>query len=112
VPYSLITIFLCPIIVWAFAKVTASPQKLRFLDTISENREITSRAFFATLKHSFTFEEHGKESSKTLRRGFGRRNGNGEEVVLFRSPAEMLSRLGTWGCSLNLALLLHERAKM
>jgi hypothetical protein len=83
VPYSLITIFLCHIIVWAFAKVAASPQKLRFLETISENREITSTAFLATLKHSFTFEKHGKESSKTVRREFEGRNGNGEEVVLF-----------------------------
>jgi hypothetical protein len=81
--YSLITIFLCHIIVWAFAKVATSPQKLQFLETISENREITSTAFLATLKHSFTFEKHGKESSKTVRRGFEGRNGNGEEVVLF-----------------------------
>jgi hypothetical protein len=68
--------------------------------------------FFATLKRSFGFDQHGKESSGTTRQEGEGRNVNGEEALLFRSAAEMLTRLGTWGCSLNLALLLHERAKM
>lgn len=31
--------------------------------------------------------------------------------IMFRSAAEMLARLGTWGASLNLALLLHKRSE-
>lgn len=81
-------------------------------ETISKNMEITLTAFFATLKHGFAFENYEKESEKTIRQGSKDRNGNGEEALLFRSAAEMLTRLGTWGCSLNLALLLHERARV
>jgi hypothetical protein len=36
----------------------------------------------------------------------------GDPRIVMRRAAETLSRLGTWGASLNLALLLHQRAKM
>jgi len=50
-----------------------------------------------------------------LRAGLGvdiEERGNRGEKMLFRSAAEMLTRLGTWGASLNLALLVHRRAEM
>lgn len=81
-------------------------------ETISKNMEITSTGFFATLKHGFVFEKYGKESEKTVRQGSKDRNGNCEKALLFRSAAEMLTKLRTWGCSLNLVLLLHQQAKI
>jgi hypothetical protein len=31
---------------------------------------------------------------------------------IFKSAAQSLTHLGTWGAALNLALLLHRRAEM
>jgi hypothetical protein len=111
-PYSLITIFLCHIVVWAFAKVAPYSQKSELIEAILRNTELRSTALFATLQRSFGFDRRNGKLSKTTRQENESQNGHGSEAALFRSAAEMLTRLGTWGGSLNLALLLHERAEM
>jgi hypothetical protein len=111
-PYSLITIFLCHIVVWAFAKVASYSQKMELIDAISRNTELRSTIFFATLLRSFGSNRRIRVLSKTTRQENEDQNGRGSEAALFRSAAEMLTRLGTWGGALNLALLLHERAEM
>ena len=114
-PYSLITIFLCHIVVWAFANVASDSQKLQLLDTISRNVELRSTAFFATLQRSLWVD--GNWANTSRKEAQDDRDQNEQESaeaanLLFRSAAEMLIRLGTWGCALNLALLLRERAEM
>jgi hypothetical protein len=111
-PYSLITIFLCHIVVWAFANVALQTQKLRLFEMISRTPELRSTAFVTTLQRSFGLDEYEGQPSKTTMQESENQNGPGSEAALFRSAAEMLTRLGTWGCSLNLALLLHKRAEM
>ncbi|KAN0096400.1 Fungal specific transcription factor domain containing protein [Hyaloscypha variabilis] len=113
-PYSVITIFLCHIVVWAFANVASDAQKLRLLDTISRNVELRLTPFFATLPRSLWT---GGDWSHTLRKEVQEddqveQNSAAAANLLFRSAAEMLIQLGTWGCALNLASLLHERAEM
>jgi hypothetical protein len=113
-PYSVITIFLCHIVVWAFANVASDAQKLRLLDTISRNVELRLTPFFATLQRSLWT---GGDWSHTLRKEVQEddqveQNSAAAANLLFRSAAEMLIQLGTWGCALNLASLLHERAEM
>lgn len=110
-PYDLITIFLCHVVVWAFAKVASHTQKLQLCDMISRSPDLRSTAFFTTLRRSLGVEGHEPRPSK----GTGEEkegHGQGSEAALFRSAAEMLTRLGTWGAALNLALLLQERAEM
>ena len=113
-PYSLITIFLCHIVVWAFANVGSHSQKLRLFDTISRNAELKSTSFFSTLQRSFGFEEHGVDQSKKIGQDEDQKNQGpaAPANLLFRSAAEMLIPIGTWGASLNLAQLLYERAEM
>lgn len=117
-PYSLITIFLCHIVVWAFANVASHSQKLQLFNGISGNVELQSTAFFTTLQRSFGLDGRAarhQQPLKTTRREGEDQNEHSPTAaanLLFRSSAEMLIRLGTWGGALNLAQLLHERAEM
>jgi hypothetical protein len=97
-PYSLITLFLCHVVLWAFARVSPRERKVDFLEMVEKDEAMKSNPFL-----------------DVLRAGLGvdiEERGNRREKVLFRSAAEMLTRLGTWGASLNLALLVHRRAEM
>lgn len=96
-PYSLIAIFLCHIVLWAYATVTAREQRMRLLDNVMQHPVLGKSNFVVLLKRAMGLD--GNEE-------------DGEPKLLFRSAAEMLTRLGTWGGSLNLALLLHRRAEM
>jgi hypothetical protein len=97
-PYSLITLFLCHVVLWAFARVSPQELKVDFLEMVEKDEVMKSNPFL-----------------DVLRAGLGvdiEERGNRVEKMLFRSAAEMLTRLGTWGASLNLALLVHRRAEM
>lgn len=100
-PYSVITLFLCHVILWVFASVSPPSQKQQFLDKIKANGELHSSHFYGVLRSSLSLELNSSGSTKS-----------DEPKVLFKSGAEMLTQLGTWGASLNLALLIHRRAEM
>jgi hypothetical protein len=89
-PYSIITLFLCHVVLWIFARISTPQQKIHFLSTVSQIKELEDSDFFAVLKK-------GMES---------------EEMLLFKRAAELLTQVGTWGAALNLALLLHRRSEI
>jgi hypothetical protein len=97
-PYSLITLFLCHVVLWAFACVSPRERKVDFLEMVEKDEAMKSNPFTDVLKAGLGVDIEEK--------------GNRGDKVLFRSAAEMLTRLGTWGASLNLALLVHRRAEM
>lgn len=96
-PYSLITAFLCHVILWVFVSVSTNEQKERLLDRLELDSELSPSSFLSLVKSSLEVvdDEERWEHKK----------------MLFRSGAEMLTRLGTWGASLNLALLLQRRTE-
>ncbi|PVH72669.1 hypothetical protein DL98DRAFT_609757 [Cadophora sp. DSE1049] len=96
-PYSLIAIFLCHVILWVFVSVSAKEQRTQLLQRLEVDENLRSSSFISLLR-----------SDSEVGEGDGRV----QKKVLFRSGAEMLTRLGTWGASLNLALLLQRRAEM
>ena len=98
-PYSFITLFLCHVVIWAFARVSPREQKVDFLEMVEKDDVMKSHPFMGVLRAGL-----GVDVEKE--------GGNRGEKVLFKSAAEMLTRLGTWGASLNLALLVHRRAEM
>jgi hypothetical protein len=100
-PYSIVTLFLCHVILWAFVNVSAASQRQQLLDRVAENKDLHSSRFFNVLKNSLWL---GTDD-------VGERNTDAPKL-LFKSGAEMLTQLGTWGASLNLALLIHRRAEM
>jgi hypothetical protein len=95
-PYSLITLFLCHVVLWAFAHVSPRERKVDFLEMVEKDEVMKSNPFLDVLRAGLGVDERGSRGEKAL----------------FRSAAEMLTRLGTWGASLNLALLVHRRAEM
>jgi len=98
--YGIITVFLCHVVLWVFSGVSPIDKKQRLLDLLGRDREVRTSWFMSVL-------ERGLGVSGT--------DGNFAEdapKILFRSAAEMLTRLGTWGASLNLALLMHKRSEM
>jgi hypothetical protein len=100
--YGIITVFLCHVILWVFSSVSPEDKRQHLLDMILRDGIVGESWFLGVVKKGLGLEiadgtvTEGREAPK----------------VIFRSAAEMLTRLGTWGASLNLALLLHKRSEM
>jgi len=77
-------------------------QKRRLLESVSRSSDLGSSAFLAVLRRGLLNENEQ----------IGNNEEGGEPKVFFRSAAEMLTRLGTWGGSLSMAKLIHERSKI
>lgn len=100
VPFSIISVFLNYVSLWSIAKVASvslQEQLAKGLD-----RHIVSSTPIATeLKHVL----------KAALSGSQKQNEGVEKMdAIFRHAAEALIHMGTWGASLNLALLLHRRS--
>lgn len=102
-PYSIITLFLSHVVLWVFAKVCAGEQKSVLLGMVGDNEVLRSSAFFAVLQQAMAVDEEGVA---------GKTNSKDAPNILFKFGAEMLTRVGTWGAALNLALMIHQRAEM
>jgi hypothetical protein len=100
-PYSIITLFLCHVVLWVFANVSPQSEKEQLLHKVAENGELFSSHFYRVLRSSMSLGTDNYGTRKTE-----------APKILFKSGAEMLTQLGTWGASLNLALLIHRRAEM
>jgi hypothetical protein len=103
-PYSVIALFLCHIVLWIFVRVSPRSQKHQLLEDVARNEALRSSPFFEILRTSLSLDERGASSSGS--------SSNEASKLLFKSAAETLTQLGTWGASLNLALLLHRRAEL
>jgi hypothetical protein len=106
-PYSIITLFLCHVVLWVFSNVCPYEQKFRFLRIVAENEVLRSSAFFAVLRRALALDEGTITAQNKVPT-----EKNDAPNILFKCGAEMLTRLGTWGASLNLALMIHQRAEM
>ena len=100
-PYSIITLFLCHIVLWVFATVSPHSERRRLLESIGGDMDLPSNHFYDIVRKSMSLNDASDESTRTE-----------APKILFKSGAEMLTQLGTWGASLNLALLIHSRADM
>lgn len=91
-PYDLIGLFLCHIIIWAFAHAMPLSQK----DTLIRQMQSNKSVLHAVLE--------------VIEAGFLQNNADNAvkgPQVIFRHAIQSLVHLGTWGASSNLALLLH-----
>jgi len=82
-------------------------QKYSFLRNVAENEILRSSAFFEVLRRALALDEESIAAQKK-----GPPYKNNAPNILFKCGAEMLTRLGTWGASLNLALMMLQRAEM
>jgi hypothetical protein len=99
-----IAIFLCHVVVWIFASVAGELQKQSLLARLAENEELWKSMQISALRQALEFREERGEDAPVMRR---------KDVLgnIFKSAAQSLTHLGTWGAALNLALLLHRRAE-
>lgn len=100
--YGIITVFLCHVILWVFASVSPSDRKKLLLAAIERDSDLRMSRFMPVVRRGLGLDVEA-------RKGGDERE---DPKILFRSAAEMLTRLGTWGASLNLALLVHKRSEM
>jgi hypothetical protein len=100
--YGIISVFLCYVVLWVFATVSPKEERQKLLDMIIRDDNAQASEFMAILQKGLGFEI---ESQRVVDRPEAPK-------ILFRSAAEMLTKYGTWGASLNLALLLHKRSEM
>ncbi|KAL3427196.1 alpha-L-rhamnosidase (RhaA is able to hydrolyze alpha-1) [Phlyctema vagabunda] len=105
IPYNLITIFLCHVVLWAFVSASNDSQKSQLLQILCTDQEVCSSSFFSTLKRGLSSQDRDPEIVDSLTISEFQR-------FIFKSAAEMLAQFATWGAALNLALLLHNRAEM
>ena len=103
-PYSVVALFLCHVVLWVFASVSPPPERQRLLEDVEANAELRSSHFFNVLRTGMSTELPSGHSDGLTR--------GDAPKVLFKCAAEMLTQLGTWGASLNLALLIHRRAEI
>lgn len=99
VPYSLIGLFLAHVLLWGFA-MTASPESKQLL-----------RQHVSQLSLSGPIAE---QLSSVLESSLCANPTPGFDAPcsIFKHAAYSLTRLGTWGASLNMALLLHKRSEL
>ena len=127
-PYEIISFFLSVVLTWAFATVAQPESKFQLLQKLRIATGIKDGPFFATIEKALASpgdvvdwdSATASQDDSTLHgrgdeddgRGARTSNGGGDARLIFQSAAQALTRLSTWGASLNLALLLHQRAKM
>ena len=95
--------------VWIFASVASPLQKESLAVRLRENEELWNSPQIGALRQALEFPD------KAAGRGEGEIAMRRKKDVLgniFKSAAQSLTHLGTWGAALNLALLLHRRAEI
>lgn len=107
-PYNSITLFLSYVLLWGFATVATAEQRREVGDLLAgRGEEFRSRSLQRVVRIALGVPAEPQAGTSAA---------GGEETagpkVLFKHAAQVLTRLGDWGCSLNLALLLHWRSEM
>ncbi len=96
--------------VWIFASVASPWQKESLASRLKENEKLWNSPRINALKQALEYnEEVGGLNGEGGPRAPSRKDVLGN---IFKSAAQSLTQLGTWGAALNLALLLHRRAEM
>lgn len=107
-PYNIITLFLCYVLLWAVTTVARQEQTHELRQALRDallNREgaFRSRSLQQVMLAALNLQNDGLVHDNP---------GSGSPKALFKHAAQVLTRFGDWGCSLNLALLLHWRSEM
>lgn len=96
-PYDLIALFLCHIVIWAFANVASIGQKTAVVTALRADSAISSSVC--------EFIEAGFGLAYSIERPAS--SANNDAQLIFKHAIQVLVQLGSWGASSNLALLLH-----
>ncbi|KAN0090483.1 Fungal specific transcription factor domain containing protein [Hyaloscypha variabilis] len=106
---AIIAIFLCHVVVWIFSSVASPLQKESLAARLRENKELWNSPQIQALRQVLEFRDENTGREEATPAMMRKKDVLGN---IFKSAAQSLTHLGTWGAALNLALLLHRRAEM
>lgn len=104
-PEVFIGLFLSYVYMWTVAMTANAGLKTHILTAMASTPETAHSKISSVLQYALSVEDDNPQAINTTR-------SVARPTVILRSGAEALSRLRPWGACLNLALLLHQRAKM
>ncbi|KAH7361159.1 fungal-specific transcription factor domain-containing protein [Pyrenochaeta sp. MPI-SDFR-AT-0127] len=96
-PYDLIALFLCHIVIWAFANVAPIEQKTDVVTALRADPTVSS-AVYEFVEAGFGLAYADERQAQSL---------SNPSQLIFKHAIQVLVQLGSWGASSNLALLLH-----
>ena len=113
-PYSIVTLFICYLVFWAYVNLSDAKEKHRLLIRITESEKLASSSLFITFVDALMAKDeiavqnadNSQSAANKVRRSLK------AQKIIFKCAAKMLTDWGTWGASLNLALLLYNRAEL
>ncbi|QSZ34342.1 hypothetical protein DSL72_005933 [Monilinia vaccinii-corymbosi] len=116
--YGAVLLMMSHVVLWAFARVADQRQKEHLMGRLQAYRTPDS-GFLDTLRHELAAHDdlHAAATSGIAYESVqdsgakDQRNTGRPSRALFRSAAETLTKFGTWGAALDMALLLHLRAE-
>lgn len=116
-PEDFIGLFLSYVYMWTVAMTASAELKSRILAAMSSTADTAQRKISSVLQHALSPEDDSLQAINEVRNGqaldqASRSDRNARPTIILRSGAEALSQLRPLGACLNLALLLHQRAKM
>ncbi|KAH7120367.1 fungal-specific transcription factor domain-containing protein [Dactylonectria estremocensis] len=98
-PYSFISLFLAHLLLWGFA-ITAEPESKHML-----KQQVCQLSLSGPIAEQLSSVLDSALSANPT-------PGFDAAGLIFKHAAYALTRLGTWGASLNMALLLHKRSEL
>lgn len=104
-PHRIIAFFLCYVTFWAFVGTADEAQKLALLEMLDDDEEVSQSFLMTTFRQILLSQSVTTDAGGTMTRKDATR-------LVFKNASDGLTRMGTWGCALNLAVLLHARAEM
>ncbi|KAJ2894129.1 hypothetical protein MKZ38_007917 [Zalerion maritima] len=97
-PYCTISLFLSHVVLWAFAVVASPEAKTAMRDMVERHAS----------QEGLRIHDMGNWLESTLPNQYSAASGR----IIFRNGAKGLTKIGIWGASLNLALLLRRRSDL
>lgn len=115
--YGAVLLMVSHVVLWLFAQVADRSQKEHLMSRLQGYRTPTDSGFLNILGIELAANEDLPSTSGMGYEGVQNNGGKDQQNIyrpsraLFRSAAETLTKFGTWGVALDMALLLHFRAE-
>jgi hypothetical protein len=112
-PYGIITLLLCHVNLYIFTSFAQGAQKLDLLNQMQADLSLRSGRFFTVMERVLLAPSIDSSASDTAMTPENRGQTSADvPKLIFRNGADSLTRMGTWGCALTMALMCHSLAEM
>jgi hypothetical protein len=111
-PFGIVTLFISHMVLWAFMSVARQAQKIELMRMAESDEALKEAAILIVIKRIIGPVTEPVPSPPQSIGSYANAISGASPMLVFRNAADVLTRMGTWGASLNMALLLHFRATM